>query len=62
MNRAKRLLDGWMDEMVIVGRRQDNTLAPSVSGHLHYDGNGRTQREIDRYIRGIETDSREEID
>lgn len=33
-----------MDEMVMVGRRQDNTLTPSVSGHLHYDGNEKGQR------------------
>lgn len=39
MNRAKTLFDGWLDEMVMVGTRQDNTLAPSVSGHLHYDNN-----------------------
>lgn len=30
--------------MVMVGRRQDNTLTPSVSGHLHYDGNEKRQR------------------
>jgi hypothetical protein len=34
-----------MHEMVMVGRRQDNTLAPSVSEHFHYDNNQKKQRE-----------------
>jgi hypothetical protein len=50
-----------MDEMLMVGRRQDSTLAPSVSGHLHYEGNG---KDGERHIRAIkrERESRDEID